>query len=177
MLLRNHEGYYDPTAGTAIKAVEREIKMDIRAGDVITFTKPNGVTENVPFAVMGVYGTVATGVRLFDCPTNNSIEITCRERMFAQPEKLEWLNLTRVDTGFVRVMTDDEYSNLREAVAGILGFDSPAPVVMETPAEITNEAIRLAEENAQELIRERAKAEIYKDLYESLMKNLIGGKE
>lgn len=178
----NGERYHDPTAGVAMSAAEKERKMDVKAGEVITFTRANSAFEDVPFAILGVTGPVLTGVRLFDTPVGDAVEIICRGKMYAQPEKLEWVNCLRADICFVRTMKAEEYAAIREAVARSLSLDTPAQVEYVEPEDedaddIHVEAIRIAEETAHAVIRERARAEVYKEMYETLLQKVIGEAE
>ena len=192
VLYRNNEQYYDPTAGAALKEWERSRKMQIIAGDVVRFVR-QGTTfpQEVPLAVLGVVGAVITGLRLYDTDRGGSVPIVCGKQLYAYPYQIEWFNILKADVDYVRTMTESEYSALREAVADVLGFDKPAPVVVrmeETPpetvdditteddedggtevAEINAEAIKRAEELAQEVIKERTRADIFEGLYHDLL--------
>ena len=188
--IRNAEQYYDPTAGAALKEWERSRKMQIKPGDVVRFTKQGATLTDIPFAVLGVTGAVCTGVRLYDTRVPGSVPIVCGAQLYAQPDKLEWFNSLRADVEYARTMSETEYSTLRAAVADTLGLSKPAPVVVrmeETPpetvddivpeddedgaevAEINAEAIKRAEELAQEVIKERTRADIFEGLYHDLL--------
>lgn len=159
----NAERYPDPTAGKAIENVEREKKMEIKPGDVITFTRnmPNG-SADVPFAVVAVNGTILTGVKLYDTELAQSVRILCRGEMFAQPEKLEWINYMRVDVYYVRTMSAEEFNALREGISNALSVSIPVDEVIDTAAE-----------QAAELIKARAKAEVYEHLYTNLLEKYV----
>ena len=137
--------------------------MEIKPGDVITFTRntPNSSTD-VPFAVVAVNGTILTGVRLYADYVPQSVRILCRGEMFAQPEKLEWINSMRADICYVRTMSAEEFNALREAIANALFI----------PAH-TDEMIDTAAEQAAELIKARAKAEVYEHLYTNLLEKYV----
>lgn len=188
---RNAEQYYDPTAGAALKEWERSRKMQIKPGDVVRFSKVGVMAQDVPFAVLGVAGTVITGLRLYDTDRGGSVPIVCVGQLYAHPYQIEWFNKLKADVDYVRTMTESEYSALRAAVADVLGLSKPAPVVVrmeETPpetvddiapeddedggtevAEINAEAIKRAEELAQEVIKERTRADIFEGLYHDLL--------
>lgn len=189
---RNAEQYYDPTAGAALKEWERSRKMQIKPGDVVRFVK-QGLTfpQEVPFSVLAVSGTMVTGLRLYDTDRGGSVPIVCGGQLYAHPYQIEWFNKLKADVDYVRTMTESEYSALREAVAVALGLDKPAPVVVrteETPPEtvddiapeddedcgteveeINAEAIKRAEELAQDVIKERTRADIFEGLYHDLL--------
>lgn len=189
---RNAEQYYDPTAGAALQEWERSRKMQIKPGDVVRFVK-QGLTfpQEVPFAVLAVSGTMITGLRLYDTDRGGSVPIVCGGQLYAHPYQIEWFNKLKADVDYVRTMTESEYSALRAAVADVLGLSKPAPVVVrmeETPpetvddiapeddedggtevAEINAESIKRAEELAQEVIKERTRADIFEGLYHDLL--------
>ena len=189
---RNAEQYYDPTAGAALQEWERSRKMEIKPGDVLRVVK-QGTTfpQEVPFAVLGGAGAVVTGLRLYDTDKGGSVPIVCGVQLYAHPYQLEWFNSRKAEVSYVRTMTESEYSAMREAVADVLGLSKPAPVVVrmeETPpetvddiateddedggtevAEINAEAIKRAEELAQECIKERTRADIFEGLYHDLL--------
>jgi hypothetical protein len=192
VLYRNNEQYYDPTAGAALKEWERSRKMEIKPGDIVRLTKQGmAKTQDVPFAVLAINGPIFTGVRLYDNAVAGGVPIVCGAMLYALPEKVEWFNSWKADADYARTMSETEYSELRKAVAVALGFDKPAPVVVrteETPpetmddiapeddedggtevAEINAEAIKRAEELAQEVIKERTRADIFEGLYHGLL--------
>lgn len=189
---RNAEQYYDPTAGAALKEWERSRKMEIKPGDIVRLTKQGmAKTQDVPFAVLAINGPIFTGVRLYDNAVAGGVPIVCGAMLYARPEKVEWFNSWKADADYARTMSETEYSELRKAVAVALGLDKPAPVVVrteETPpetvddiapeddedggtevAEINAEAIKRAEELAQEVIKERTRADIFEGLYHDLL--------
>ena len=192
VLYRNNEKYYDPTAGAALKELERSRKMEIKPGDVVRVVR-QGTTfpQEVPFAVLAVSGTMVTGLRLYDTDKGGSVPIVCGVQLYAHPYQLEWFNSRKAEVSYVRTMTESENSALREAVADVLGLSKPAPVVVrmeETPpetvddiapeddedggaevAEINAEAIKRAEELAQIVIKERTRGDIFEDLYHHLL--------
>lgn len=189
---RNAEQYYDPTAGAALNEWERSRKMQIKPGDVVRFVRQGTTFQHeVPFAVLAVSGTMVTGLRLYDTDWGGSVPIVCGGQLYAHPYQIEWFNKLKADVDYVRTMTESEYSALREAVADVLGLDKPVPVVVRTEethpetvddiapeddedsgtevAEINAEAIKRAEELAQEVIKERTRADIFEGLYHDLL--------
>lgn len=184
MIYRNSEGYYDPTAGAAIKAVEREKAMMVKANDIILITR-NGKTRKL--AVLAVTGAVATGCALYDSEMLGSVRIICGGEMFAHPEKVEFCFLNSVDIDFMRTMSDEEASALRREVARVIGVsqetgtaelmlikgDELAEAETGTDSAALSEALDLADEQAKELIRVKAQADTYKELYETLLSQII----
>lgn len=178
--IRNSEGYYDPTAGTAMMNVQREKNMDIKAGDVIKISRV-GVYDDRAFAVLAVTGQIFTMIRLQDSAYPKSVPVLCGSQMYAQPEKLEWTNGTRSDISYVRTMTEQEQTDVREAVLNLLDlylYDREPVVTVRTDGtgeaeSINADALRLAEETAQELIREKARADTYKEMYEALLRQCV----
>lgn len=162
--------------------------MEIKPGDIVRLTKQGmAKTQDVPFAVLAINGPIFTGVRLYDNAVAGGVPIVCGAMLYALPEKVEWFNSWKADADYARTMSETEYSELRKAVAVALGFDKPAPVVVTPPetvddiapeededsgtevAEINAEAIKRAEELAQEVIKERTRADIFEGLYHDLL--------
>ena len=117
-IYRNSEGYYDPTAGKAIRSVER---TDIKAGDIIKATTPNGREKR--FAVLAVKGSIMTGIELRDECREGSVQVLCQGIMYAQPERLEHLYFTTISWEYIRTMSEDEIRAEMEAAAEMADKD------------------------------------------------------
>lgn len=90
--IRNAEGYYDPTAGTALEKVRREREiMDIKAYDIIKTTRSNGRDKR--FFILAITGIVATGLELRDSYMPGAISVICGAQVYAHPEKVEYIFL------------------------------------------------------------------------------------
>lgn len=165
-LIWNAERYHDPTAGAALQKIERDRMMEIKAGDVIKVNK----TADRFYVVIGVTGAVYTCVLLWEAPNDHCVPVVCRGEMYANPEKIEWVNSYRQDVEFVRTLSETERAELRKAVNDVVGEFLERD---DSAEEINRDALDLADEQAQELIRANARADIYKELYESLLRNYI----
>lgn len=170
--IRNAEGYYDPTAGTALEKVRRERAiMDIKAYDIIKTTRSNGSDKR--FLILAITGIVATGLELRESYMPGAVSVICGAKFFAHPEKLEYIFLNTGELEYIRTATDSEISAVRAAVADVLGIKDDAPEESTTAHEVATQAVEIAEEQATELIRANTRAEVYRSLYESLLARVM----
>ena len=170
--IRNAERYYDPTAAAALTKIEREKRMDWKPGDIVTASKD---TAEKKFIVLANDGYVLTGTVLLTREYDSFVPIICGGKMYANPYRLEYLNMNNYDLSLVRVATDAEMDALRAAIAKVLLLPTPTEAAEEEEAEdhdsimVTAEEIDMMQNQAKELIEANARAEVYKELYENLL--------
>ena len=172
--IRNAERYYDPTAAAALTKIEREKRMDWKPGDIVTASRD---TAEKKFIVLANDGYVLTGTVLLTREYDAFVPIVCGGKMYANPYRLEFLNMNTYDLSLVRVATDAEMDALRAAIANILQI----PTLTETAEEeedstdsimVPAEEIDMMQNQAKELIEARTEAKVYRDLYERLLEKM-----
>lgn len=174
-LYRNAERYYDPTAGAALNKVEREKRMDWKPGDIVTASRD---TAEKKFIVLANDGYVLTGTVLLTREYYSFVPIVCGGKMYANPYRLEYLNMNNYDLSLVRVATDAEMDALRAAIAKVLLLPTPTEAADEEEAEdhdsimITAEEIDMMQNQAKELIEAQTEARVFRDLYEKLLEKM-----
>ncbi len=172
--MRNAERYYDPTAGIALTNIERMERMDWKPGDIVTASRD---TAEKKFIVLANDGYVLTGTVLLTREYDAFVQIICGGKMYANPYRLEYLNMNNYDLSLVRVATDAELDALRAAIANILQIPTPTEAA-EEEEDSTDSIMVTAEENdmmqnqAKELIEARTEAKVYRDLYERLLEKM-----
>lgn len=155
--------------------------MTVKPNDIIESVR-NGRTKKL--AVLGVTGCVATGIELRDVRMEGSVRIICGSEMWAHPEKVEYCFMNNgAEIDFLRTMSDDEARALRDAVGAVIVISRAADADDADGADgavgadgadgAYEQALALAEEQAKELIRAKAQADTYRDLYESLLAKVI----
>lgn len=174
--IRNAERYYDPTAGAALTKIEREKRMDWKPGDIVTASRD---TAEKKFIVLANDGYVLTGTVLLTREYDSFVPIVCGGKMYANPYRLEYLNMNNYDLSLVRVATDAELDALRAAIANILQIPTPTEAAEEEAEEdstdsimVTAEEIDMMQNQAKELIEARTEAKVYRDLYERLLEKM-----
>lgn len=169
---RNAERYYDPTAGAALTKIEREKRMDWKPGDIVTVSRD---TAEKKFIVLANDGYVLTGTVLLTREYDAFVQIICGGKMYANPYRLEYLNMNNYDLSLVRVATDAELDALRAAIANILQIPTPTEAAEEDSTDsimVTAEEIDMIQNQAKELIEARTEAKVYRDLYERLLEKM-----
>lgn len=175
--IRNAERYYDPTAGAALTKIEREKRMDWKPGDIVTASRD---TAEKKFIVLANDGYVLTGTVLLTREYDAFVPIICGGKMYANPYRLEYLNMNNYDLSLVRVATDAELDALRAAIANILQIptlteeDDDEDQEDESTGKITvsDEYFEMVQNQAKELIEARTEAKVYRDLYERLLEKM-----
>lgn len=172
--IRNAERYYDPTAGAALTKIEREKRMDWKPGDIVTVSRD---TAEKKFIVLANDGYVLTGTVLLTREYDAFVPIICGGKMYANPYRLEYLNMNNYDLSLVRVATDAELDALRAAIANILQIPTPTEAAEEEEDStdsimVTAEEIDMMQNQAKELIEARTEAKVYRDLYERLLEKM-----
>lgn len=170
--IRNAEQYYDPTAGAALTKIEMKKRMDWKPGDIVTASKD---TAEKKFIVLANDGYVLTGTALLTREYYAFVPIICGGKMYANPYRLEYLNMNNYDLSLVRVATDAELDALRAAIANILQIPTPTETAEEGSTDsimVTAEEIDMMQNQAKELIEARTEAKVYRDLYERLLEKM-----
>ena len=173
--IRNAERYYDPTAAAALTKIEREKRMDWKPGDIVTASRD---TTEKKFVVLANDGYVLTGTTLLTREYDTFVPIVCGGKMYANPYRIEYLNMNYYDISLVRVATDAELDALRAAIAKVLLLPTPTEAAEDEEAEdpdkimVTAEEIDMLQNQAKELIEARTEARIYRDLYERMMEKM-----
>lgn len=172
--IRNAERYYDPTAAAALTKIEREKRMDWKPGDIVTASKD---TAEKKFIVLANDGYVLMGTVLLTREYDSFVPIVCGGKMYANPYRLEYLNMNNYDLSLVRVATDAEMDALRAAIANILQIPIPTEAAEEEEDStdsimVTAEEIDMMQNQAKELIEARTEAKVYRDLYERLLEKM-----
>lgn len=179
--IRNAERYYDPTAGAALTKIEREKRMDWKPGDIVTASRD---TAEKKFIVLANDGYVLTGTVLLTREYDSFVPIICGGKMYANPYRLEYLNMNTYDLSLVRVATDAEMDALRTAIAKVLSlptiYDAMVSESLDSAAVdndpdkimVTAEEIDMMQNQAKELIEARTEAKVYRDLYERLLEKM-----
>lgn len=172
--MRNAERYYDPTAGAALTNIERMERMDWKPGDIVTASRD---TAEKKFIVLANDGYVLTGTALLTPEYDAFAPIVWGGKMYANPYRLEYLNMNNYDLSLVRVATDAEMDALRAAIANILQIPTPTETAEEEEDStdsimVTAEEIDMMQNQAKELIEARTEAKVYRDLYERLLEKM-----
>lgn len=171
-LLRNGEGYVDYTAYQAISKADKETdNMEIYAGDIMIapHLKTGGDRE---YIVLAVHDRIATVLML---NTDEELPCSCKgsTMKYYHPGYLQYIFLN-IFTGFVRTLTDSEFTEVKQNVADALSIDCIVKeVVKEVPVEVIKEV--QVGSNA-ELMEAKAESKVYKDMYERLLARVMGDK-
>lgn len=163
-----------PTAAAALTKIEREKRMDWKPGDIVTASKD---TAEKKFIVLANDGYVLTGTVLLTREYDSFVPIVCGGKMYANPYRLEYLNMNNYDLSLVRVATDAEMDALRAAIANILQIPTPTETAEEDEDStdsimVTAEEIDMMQNQAKELIEARTEAKVYRDLYDRLLEKM-----
>lgn len=148
--------------------------MDWKPGDIVTASRD---TAEKKFIVLANDGYVLTGTVLLTREYDAFVPIVCGGKMYANPYRLEYLNMNNYDLSLVRVATDAELDALRAAIANILQIPTPTETAEEEEDStdsimVTAEEIDMMQNQAKELIEARTEAKVYRDLYERLLEKM-----
>ena len=148
--------------------------MDWKPGDIVTASRD---TAEKKFIVLANDGYVLTGTVLLTREYDACVPIVCGGKMYANPYRLEYLNMNNYDLSLVRVATDAELDALRAAIANILQIPTPTETAEEEEDStdsimVTAEEIDMMQNQAKELIEARTEAKVYRDLYERLLEKM-----
>lgn len=166
---RNAERYYDPTAGAALVNVEKGERMDWNVGDIITATRQGSPVEK-KLLVLANDGYVLTGLILLNREMSNCVPVMCGTQMYANHYRLDYVSLSTNDIQLNRTASDEELTAAQDAVRKAFGFEYDH---VEQEDDEDSELADLAEAQAKELIEANARADVYKELYENLLKRCL----
>ena len=166
-LLRNGSGYVDPTAYTALLEVQKGENMDKRTGEIWEVQYNNGYVKEC--IVIADHGSCCTILQLRDDDDKGfcDLEVNCRGIRFADSRKPQYA-FDNALVSFVRKLSDQEFDTIKNKVAASLGIKAQ---VVEVVKEVAAEALQLPEN--LELAKVQAQLEVYKGLYEDLLKGVL----
>lgn len=162
-IMKNHEGYYDPTAG---KAIRGKADNGFCPGEIWQRTSDKG--EEVTVLLISINGKYATVLRLLnreaDC---NNMSVMAKTEMFTDCGMLQYCYLDVLET-YVRTLSDEELTDVKYHIADAIDIDcsKPVEIVKEVPVKEYVEVDKGAEW--------KVKAEVYEKLYNDLLTKVIG---
>lgn len=156
---RNGEGYPDPTAGTAIKNIEKEERRKNMSnayymGDIIEAEEKTGIIGT--YAIVATHEKYMTALRLAEMRTESvTYEVIAKEKMYTDPGRLVLVYNSKI-RGLVRSMCDKETDNLRREVKDALclnedDFGETEAENLKSRAEDAEKRVREAEEKAERI--------------------------
>lgn len=156
---RNGEGYPDPTAGTAIRNIEKEERRKNMSdtyytGDIIEAEEKTGIIGT--YAIVATHETYMTALRLAEMRTERvTYEVIAKEKMYTDPGRLVPVYNNKI-RGLVRSMSDKETDNLRREVKDALclnedDFEETESENLKSRAEDAEKRAREAEEKAERI--------------------------
>lgn len=156
---RNGEGYPDPTAGTAIRNIEKEERRKNMSdtyytGDIIEAEEKTGIIGT--YAIVATHETYMTALRLAEMRTERvTYEVIAKEKMYTDPGRLVPVYNNKI-RGLVRSMSDKETDNLRREVKDALclnedDFEETEAENLKSRAEDAEKRAREAEEKAERI--------------------------
>lgn len=172
MIWRNSEGYYDPTAGGAIKNIMKEERtMEIMRGDIY-YTKRNNPESDIRQAALVISNDNHSGknvviVNLWTGKPSGgyAVDVMAKVPMVAMCKEIYTCSKDAL-TEYVRTATDEEMNEVDRCIKkAILGIEEPdsAPIP-EAPAPYTDE----------DRLHAEIERDIYKNLYEQLFERMVG---
>lgn len=158
-IYRNGSGYYDPTAGEAIKEMEKSMKNrgEYEDGDIVEVIRNSGTQYEM--VLLKCHKEYATALMLTESePAENAVNILSMTPMYTDAGKVQYIYYKNI-CRFVRATSDSEYEALKEAVRRALNLGGG-----ELPSKGPDEAIKQNEETIKALILEK------EAVYEKLIK-------
>ena len=98
------------------------------------------------------------------------LAVNCRGLKYADPGMIQYVYNSRVIT-LIRSLSDEEYEQAMDAVINDLGYGLKTENIQRDQG--MNEPEEL-EELEKEVIKADAKAEVYKQMYEELLSQMLG---
>lgn len=174
-LLRNSEGYYDPTAYNALLKVinhEKEHKTMEKyfKGDLVRARQNNGLEKE--YVIIAVHERYCTVLMLAEDDTL-PIAIRCNVVKYTDPGMLQFMYTNNI-LSFIRALTDEEIDNLMKAVFYSLGWEGPDNEKKPATKEDIKNTKVLAD-TAIELAKVTAERDVYKSLYMQLLESFTEG--
>lgn len=172
----NSSRYYDPTAYMALNNVQKGENMDnLKIGEVWEYM-PQNRNETFYVLVLADDGNIVTFIRLIDSETDKTdIEIPCRGMMYASSRMIQY-GFSTCFEDYVKTVPETDFQDVMDKIAANLGIKLKV-VEKVVEKEIYTEPVEQISEVPSfdvELERTKAQLEVYKGLYESLMKQMIG---
>lgn len=165
---------FDYTAFRALQNIEREEKkMENKTGEIWGFETNNGIMREA--IILKDHGQYSTVLPLFDTD-NGSCDVTvnCRGQKFTSTGKMQYVFENRF-TLYIRTLTAEEFGEIMDKVAESLGLQRKEvikEVVKEVPKEVKTTVIA---DNSEELARVQAQLEVYKTMYNDLLRMTVKG--
>lgn len=173
MLHRNAEGYFDPTAGSALKNIlESENKkmndFEINNGDIFEVELANRNTGF--FVILSAHEDVSSVLRLTEYD-DQPFKVVCQGMKYTNPDMIQYIFNSKI-VNFVRRMTEDEYKELMDSVMDSLGY---IPTMKQHEAQVQTVQVHEVKNDAdsEEIVKVKAERDIYKNLYENLIGSMI----
>lgn len=151
-IARNGSGYYDPTAFEAMKNIIKKKVDKMKHGEIWEIQQNNGQFKNV--IVLASHNDIAQVLHISEYGGDNSIEVNC--------------------------LNDEEFEAIMDAVAEGLGlatsYEKAVEPVQEEWHPIPEVLDRLPfDGESEELIKAKTERDVYKDLYEKLLADVMKG--
>ena len=162
-LFVNGSGYYDPTAGEAIKGMEKEMgnKGDWADGDIVEVMKNNGNT--IEMLLIRCHSNYATALALVETPPGeNTVDITSRAQMYSDAGKVQYVFYENI-CDFVKALTDDDFRIVKKAIRKALDLEEWQQ--LEEADYRLKMVMKERDEAYNNLIRMEAQLELMKELY------------
>lgn len=168
----NHEKYYDPTAYKALSNVQKGEMMNLndnRTGEIWDVSTKNGMDYKA--LVIADNGQVVTFIKLIDEDTTNcDFSIICQGEKYGSSRMIQH-TFTQFCETFQRKLKDEEFRDIMDKVAGLLGIESKCEL-----KGTVEEFIPLPEPDKfteMELEKTKIQLEVYKGLYDDLIKKVM----
>lgn len=162
-LFRNGSGYYDPTAGEAIKETEKEMgnRGEWADGDIVEVQKNNG--NQVEMVLIRCHSNYATALALMETPPReNTVAITSRAQMYSDAGKVQYVFYENV-CNFVKALADDDFLIVKSAVRKALDLEERQQ--LEEADWRLKTVMKERDEAFNNLIKIEAQLELMKELY------------
>ena len=180
-MMLNGSGIKDPTAFKAIVNAEEEKKRmgahGYADGDIVVAETPYGDNEILLLKCHRMY---ATGLKLNPgSPEENGIAIRSKTIMYADTWKFTYVYFNKI-VSLVRTMEQEEFERVRKCVAETLGLilmdaievqeSHTIEIDYEQIAKIVHDEVSGDTHDRDDYIRLQAERDIYKELFEKMMK-------
>lgn len=176
-IARNGSGYYDPTAFEAMKNIIKKKVDKMKHGEIWEIQQNNGQFKNV--VVLASHNDIAQVLHISEYGGDNSIEVNYQGISFTDPRKIQYAFNDNF-TNYIRTLKDEEFEAIMDAVAEGLGlatsYEKAVEPVQEEWHPIPEVLDRLPfDGESEELIKAKTERDVYKDLYEKLLADVMKG--
>ena len=164
-LFRNGSGYYDPTAGEAIKETERSMvnRGEYSDGDIVDVIKNNG--NQIEMVLLRCHSNYASALALTEMePKDNIIEIMSKVPMYADAGKVQYVFYDNI-CGFLKALPDDDFILVKEAVRKALDLGAAPDPIVQTDRKEINRLDAEYRRAAEKTIRLEAQLDLMKELF------------